>query len=147
MAGDLKFEDTNGDGVVDLGENTVGNPGDRKIIGNTTPRYAFGFNTGFTWKNFSVDIFLQGIGKRDFWPGRESAVFWGFYNRWNQPVMEHIAGNYWTPENPDAYFPRPRAYMAFNEERSLGVTQTRFLQDASYPVSYTHLTLPTKRIV
>lgn len=132
LAGDLKFADLNNDGIIDHGENTVADPGDRTIIGNATPRYAYGLNMGFSWKNFSIDVFLQGIGKRDFWPGSESAVFWGFYNRWNQPLMEHIDGNYWTPENPGAYFPRPRAYMAFNEERSLGITQTRYLQNAAY---------------
>lgn len=132
LAGDIKFEDTDGSGVIDFGSNTVDDPGDLQIIGNTTPRYAYGINAGFNWYNFSLDVFLQGIGKRQFYPGPESAVFWGFYNRWNQPVYEHIAGNYWTPENPDAYFPRLRAYEALSTDRSLGATQTRYLQDASY---------------
>lgn len=132
LAGDIKFEDTDGSGRIDFGSNTVGDPGDLQIIGNTTPRYAYGINAGFNWYNFSLDVFLQGIGKRQFYPGPESAVFWGFYNRWNQPVYEHIAGNYWTPENPDAYFPRLRAYEALSNDRSLGATQTRYLQDASY---------------
>lgn len=132
LAGDIKFEDTDGSGAIDFGSNTVDDPGDLQIIGNTTPRYAYGISTGFNWYNFSVDVFLQGIGRRQFYPGPESAVFWGFYNRWNQPVYEHIAGNYWTPENPDAYFPRLRAYEALSEDRSLGATQTRYLQDASY---------------
>lgn len=131
-AGDIKFEDTNGDGVINFGNNTVDNPGDRQIIGNTTPRYNYGFNMGFSWANFSVDVFLQGVGKRDFWPGIESGIFWGFYNRWNQPVYSHIAGNYWTPDNTEAYFPRLRAYEALTTDRSLGAVQTRYLQDASY---------------
>lgn len=131
-AGDIKFEDSNGDGVIDFGANTVDDHGDLHKIGNTTPRYAYGFNLGFNWANFSVDAFFQGVGKRDFWPGPESAVFWGFYNRWNQPVYDHIVGNYWTPENTDAYFPRLRAYEALTTDRSLGAVQTRYLQDASY---------------
>src|SRR5690606_10008032 len=35
--GDVKFKDLNGDGEIDNGDGTVDNPGDRKIIGNTTP--------------------------------------------------------------------------------------------------------------
>lgn len=132
QAGDIKFEDSNQDGVIDFGENTVDNPGDLHRIGNTSPRYAYGINLGFDYSNFSLSIFLQGIGKRDFWPGTEAAVFWGFYNRWNQPVYEHIKGNYWTPENPDAYFPRLRAYEALSTDRSLGAVQTRYLQSAAY---------------
>ncbi len=132
LAGDIKFEDRDNSGVIDFGANTVDDPGDMHIIGNTTPRYAYGVNLGFNWYNFSVDAFFQGIGKRYFWPGREAGIFWGFYNRWNQPVYEHIYGNYWTPENPDAYFPRLRAYEALATDRSLGAVQTRYLQDASY---------------
>ncbi len=132
LAGDVKFEDVNGDGVISLGNNTVDNPGDQVIIGNSSPRYSYGANLGFSLGNFSVDAFVQGIGKRDFWPGIESAMFWGFYNRWNQPVYDHIANNYWTPENTGAYYPRLRAYEALTTDRSLGVQQTRYLQDASY---------------
>src|SRR5690606_27657786 len=36
--GDVKFKDLNGDGEIDNGDGTVDNPGDRTIIGNTTPR-------------------------------------------------------------------------------------------------------------
>ena len=32
--GDIKFEDLNGNGYIDRGQNTVDDPGDRKIIGN-----------------------------------------------------------------------------------------------------------------
>ena len=38
MPGDIRFVDRNNDGVIDWGDNTVDNPGDKKIIGNSTPR-------------------------------------------------------------------------------------------------------------
>lgn len=40
--GDVRYVDLNGDGVIDWGDNTLANPGDKKIISNTTPRYQFG---------------------------------------------------------------------------------------------------------
>lgn len=132
LAGDIKFNDLNGDGVINRGDLTIHKPGDVQRIGNTSIRYPYSFDFRFQYAGFDLNIFFQGVGKRDFYPSRESAYFWGFYNRWNNPVYEHIAGNYWTPENPDAYFPRPRAYMALNENRPLGVKQTRYLQNASY---------------
>jgi len=132
LAGDIKFEDRNGDKKIDNGQNTADDPGDMYQIGNSQPRYAYGIGAGASWNGISLDVFLQGIGKRDFWPGTESGIFWGFYNRWNQPVYDHIYNNYWTPENPDAYFPRLRAYEALNETRQLGVKQTRYLQNAAY---------------
>jgi len=132
LAGDIKFADLNGDNKIDNGTNTLANHGDLKVIGNTTPRYSYGFNLGFNWMGFDVSGFFQGIGKRDFWPGQESGVFWGLYNRWNQPVYTTIVNNYWTPEHTDAYFPRLRAYEALSSNNSLGNAQTRYLQNASY---------------
>ncbi len=132
LAGDIKFEDRDGNGIINAGDNTLANPGDRMIIGNSSPRYSYGSNLGFSWAGISVDIFLQGVMRRHFYPQPESAVFWGFYNRWSQPVYSHINGNYWTPDNPDAYFPRLRAYEALTADRSLGAQQTRYLQDAGY---------------
>src|SRR5688572_22067093 len=40
--GDMQYADLNKDGKIDFGNNTVDNPGDRRVIGNTTPRYQFG---------------------------------------------------------------------------------------------------------
>jgi len=132
LAGDIKFNDRNSDKIISAGTNTVDAPGDMRIIGNSSPRYAYGFTLNTSWNGIGVSVFIQGIGMRQFWPGSESGNFWGFYNRWNQPVYQHIYGNYWTPENRDAYFPRPVAYEALSDNRELGVAQTRYLQDASY---------------
>ena len=41
--GDIKFEDLNGNGYIDRGQNTVDDPGDRKIIGNEEPRYIIAY--------------------------------------------------------------------------------------------------------
>jgi len=134
LAGDIKFADLNGDGVISNGSNTLSDYGDLSIIGNNALRLPYSFGMNFNWSGVDLSAFFQGIGKRDFWPGNESAYFWGFYNRWNNPVYEHIVGNYWTPDNPNAYFPRLRAYQALpaTETRTLSTVQTRYLQDASY---------------
>jgi TonB-linked SusC/RagA family outer membrane protein len=130
--GDLKFEDRNGDGVIDYGENTLENPGDRFVIGNSEPRYSYGVTANVNWNNFSFSAFFQGIGQRDFYPRRETSYFWSVYNRWYNTPFENIVDNYWTPENPDAYFPRLKAYIALSNDRELDAEQTRYLQDASY---------------
>ncbi|WP_326994006.1 TonB-dependent receptor [Chitinophaga sp. 212800010-3] len=132
MAGDIKFKDVNGDGVIYNGKYTLADHGDMVLIGNTTPRYSYGVNLGANWRNIDVNVFFQGIGKKDFYPRGESGVFWGFYNRWNQPVYDHIQNNYWTPTHTDAYFPRPRAYEAFASGDALNLPQTRYLQNAAY---------------
>ena len=122
LAGDVKFEDSNGDGKIDWGDYTLENPGDLSIIGNNRARYTFGFNMGINYKDFDFSLFLQGVAKRDYALG--GTYFWGFTNEWAVPTTEQL--DYWTPDNPNAYFPRQR-FGGGNFQ-----TSTRYLQDASY---------------
>ena len=65
--GDIKFVDQNGDGVIDWGEGTKDDHGDLVKIGNTTPRFQYSFRLGADWKGIDIDLFFQGVGKRDMW--------------------------------------------------------------------------------
>lgn len=132
LPGDLKFADLNNDGVIDQGNNTLDNPGDRRIIGNNAPRYQFGFTLAGNWNGFGISAFFQGIGKRDWYFAPEADLFYGPYNRpyGFQPVK--LYEDMWSEENPNGYFPRYRGYTALGTDRSLGAPQTRYLQDASY---------------
>ncbi|WP_083704260.1 SusC/RagA family TonB-linked outer membrane protein [Pontibacter indicus] len=130
--GDIKFADLNNDGVIDFGENTVDSPGDRKIIGNSEPRYRFGLNLGADWSNFFFSAFFQGVGKQDWYPSRGANTFWGQYNApYGHPPKSQI-GNIWTEDNPDAYFPRYTGYLAWTGGGTLRETQTRYLQNIAY---------------
>lgn len=124
-AGDVRFEDLDGNNKIDIGDNTLANPGDRKIIGNSTPRFAFGITTGLEYKGIDFEMFWQGIGKRDWFPGNGSAAYWGFTNEWQTPLTTSL--DYWTPENTNAFFPRLGWANGGNRN-----TSTRYLQNASY---------------
>jgi TonB-linked SusC/RagA family outer membrane protein len=130
--GDIKLRDLNKDGLINVGENKAGNSGDR-IIGNSSARYSFGVNLGADWNNFSFSVFLQGVGKQQWYPSTEAEMFWGQYNRpYNNIPIFHL-GNMWTPENTNAYFPRTMSRAASNATtRTLGVAQTRYLQNVAY---------------
>jgi TonB-linked SusC/RagA family outer membrane protein len=133
--GDLKFADLDGDGFVNTGENTVDNPGDRRIIGNTSMRYNFGVNLGAEWNGIGVSAFIQGVGQRHWYPYKESAFFWGQYDRpYSYMLQAHTGDNVWTEENQnfDAYWPRYRGYLANNDNRALQVVNDRYLQNAAY---------------
>jgi hypothetical protein len=65
--GDIKFVDQNGDGVIDWGEGTKDDHGDLVKIGNSAPRWQYSFRLGAEWKGFDIDLFFQGVGKRDMW--------------------------------------------------------------------------------
>lgn len=132
-AGDLIFVDRNNDGIISPGESTVDNPGDRKIIGNSTPRYNYNFRGSIEWKGIDISAFFQGIGKCDWYPGNEARTFWGPYCRpYNAYIPVDFMQNVWSEDNRDAYFPRPRAYAAYGSKNPMGNVNDRYLQDVSY---------------
>lgn len=136
-AGDLRFADLDGDNIISTGEDTVDDPGDRRIIGNSEPRYQYGANMAFQWCGFDFSIFFQGIGRMDWYPASEAELFWGPFNR---PYATFLPKNFleqcWSEDNPNAYFPRPRAYVAFdnlsNQNRELTAANDRYLQNIGY---------------
>ncbi|NCC09609.1 MAG: TonB-dependent receptor [Bacteroidia bacterium] len=127
--GDVKFKDVNGDGQITDGEGTVDNPGDKEVIGNSTPRYEYGIRLGADYKGFDLSLFFQGVGKRDMW-GSSSTTLPGF-NTADGAMAERFCTNYWTEENPNAFYPR-----AWNQANSTDTYNMRkqdgYLLDMSY---------------
>lgn len=72
--GDIKYKDLDNSGTIDGGNGTAENHGDLKVIGNTMPRYEYSFHLGGSWKGLDLDLFFQGVGKRDMWT-QSSFVF------------------------------------------------------------------------
>jgi TonB-linked SusC/RagA family outer membrane protein len=129
--GDTRFKDLNGDNKIDFGDKTVDKPGDREIIGNSEIRYPYSFELYGEWKGFDLRALFQGIGKRDWYPGAASIYFWGMYAQpWTNVTKKNL--DHWTPEKPDGYFPRMKAYIAEDANEELSAPQTKYLQDASY---------------
>ena len=130
-AGDIMYKDLNGDGKIDWGSSTAGDPGDRKLIGNSTPRYSFGLNLNADYKNFDVSLFFQGVMQRDIWQG--GYYFWGAVSDkwWSTGLVDHLdyfrAPDNSLGENLNAYYARP----VFGTNKNQQV-QTRYLQNASY---------------
>jgi len=127
--GDVKFKDLNGDGKISLGDNTVENPGDREVIGNTTPRYEYGFRLGADYKGFDFSVFFQGVGKRELW-GSSSLTLAGF-NPADGSIAKALCTDYWTVDNPNAFYPRP-----WNQANSTDLydmrMQDRYLLNMAY---------------
>jgi hypothetical protein len=125
--GDIKYKDIDGNGVVDFGKGTNLDHGDMHIIGNTTPRYLFGLRTGFNYKGFDLSAFLQGVGKRDYW-ATGSLFIPGFTQA--EAVYQNQM-DYWTPENPNAFYPAPSNPGA-NNHNANWQPQTRYLLNMAY---------------
>jgi len=134
-AGDIMYADINGDGKIDAGKSTLSDPGDRKIIGNSTPRFNYGFIIDASYAGFDCSMFFQGVGKKDYAPGssQQGAMFWGVVDNLYQSVALKQHYDYFRPENDpmganlNAYYPRPDFSTGKNQ-----LVQTRYLQDASY---------------
>ncbi|MBR2127363.1 MAG: SusC/RagA family protein, partial [Bacteroidales bacterium] len=134
-AGDMKYLDIGGnDNKITFGKGTLDDPGDREVIGNSQPRYSYGFNLGFNYFGFDFSIFFQGIGHMDWYPGADNQRFWGPYSRpYVSFVPRDFMADVWSETNPDAYFPRPRGYAALNTSNgSLYYTNDRYLQNLAY---------------
>ena len=125
--GDVHYKDLNGDGKINIGTNTLYDPGDRKVIGNTTPRYSFGLTLNAEWKGFDALVFLQGVCKRDFMFESQSNFFWGAVTNELSSSYFTLHTDRWTKDNPNGYLPR----IYFNTDKNRQA-QTRYLQNAAY---------------
>lgn len=131
-AGDVQFIDLDGDKVISEGSGTVSDPGDKRIIGNSLPRYSYSLRLGANWQGIDVSVFFQGVGKQDWYPTTYAYNFWGPYSFPSLSfIHEDFLSNCWSEENPNGYFPRQRGYQSYSGG-SLGTKNDRYLQDASY---------------
>lgn len=122
-AGDVKYLDLNGDGVITAGGGTPEEPGDLVNYGTTNGRFLYGLNMDFQWKGFDASIFFQGVAKRVFLinEGTLSPML----GTSDMPWTIHM--DRWTPENPDAFFPRMYQTSAHNYRPS-----DRYIQNGAY---------------
>lgn len=148
-AGDVMYKDLDGDGKISRGSETLNDHGDLKVIGDSYSHYFYGIDLTAEWKGFDFRCFLQGVLKKDFWPGGDAnsndegggGYFWGI--RGNKNIW-HARGfaahndyfraepigleGHEIPANIDSYFPR---VIASNGGKNQQV-QTRYLQNAAY---------------
>ena len=120
--GDIKYRDLNGDNVINAGKSTLQDHGDLKVIGNTTPRYQYSIRVGGAWKGVDVDIYLQGIGRRQLWATGNEAIP---YYRGADVMYEHQM-DFWSPENPNARYPLP-----YTGNGSTAISGIRYMANAA----------------
>ncbi|MES2375390.1 MAG: TonB-dependent receptor [Bacteroidota bacterium] len=113
--GDVKYLDLNGDGKI--------NADDMTNIGNTFPKYLYGFNGSLSFKNFDLYALFQGAADVDV---RLSGALTEMGNQ-EGFVPDIYNNNFWTAANPDARFPRPIKFDLRNVKSS-----DRLVTDGSY---------------
>jgi len=108
-AGDIKYKDIAGgvdgkpDGKITGGKMTLYDHGDLKKIGNNQPRWLYNLRLGGSWKGFDLDIFIQGVAKRDWWgTGQTVLPLWQSID-----ILYANQMDFWTPQHTNAKYPRP----------------------------------------
>lgn len=101
--GDMMYKDVDGDGkLTAFGDQTKGLTGDMVYLGNVTPRYIYSCNINMAYKQFELQLFLQGVGKRDVIYesniSRPNTFFW--------PSLAYFYNKTYSESRPDAEFPR-----------------------------------------
>jgi TonB-linked SusC/RagA family outer membrane protein len=113
--GDVKYLDLNGDGKI--------NADDMTNIGNTFPKYTYGFGGNVSFKNFDLYALFQGAADVDV---RLSGALTEMGNQ-EGFVPNVYDNNFWTPTHTDALYPRPIKFDLRNVKSS-----DRLVTDGSY---------------
>ncbi|MEN7546480.1 TonB-dependent receptor [Rapidithrix thailandica] len=112
--GDIKFVDLNGDSVITTD--------DRTYLGNSQPKFAGGFQTSVKYKGLELTAYFNfAVGHKKFYNNSYQQIF-----RPSNMLTDVL--HHWTPENPNATYPR----MVFRDPNSNRRTSTFYLHDASY---------------
>ncbi|WP_419212061.1 SusC/RagA family TonB-linked outer membrane protein [Maribacter sp. X9] len=152
-----KYVDQDGNQAIEVGTN-ADDPKDASVIGNIMPRYRFGLNLNMDWNNFDLGIFLQGVGKRDFYP--KDYLYWGFYQQPYAGGYPHLNDYYRAADDPadlmaqhsqayidaglanantNARYPVAQSWLAdrnlgerIDQAKGLAIPQTAYMLNAAY---------------
>lgn len=126
--GDIKYKDMNGDGKIDeLDRAYLGKP--------SVPEKILGFSFGLGYKGFDLGVLLQGAFGGNVWI--TGPAIWPFSG--DGGILADIKGNYWTPDNLNAKYPRiSYANNANNyQTSSFWLLNTNYLRLKNVEIGYT----------
>lgn len=111
MFADLPDEEGNYDGIIDSQDN--------QIIGDPTPDFTFGINNNVSYKNFDLNVFIQGSQGGEIYNVTRIQLMNGDANALTDVL------DAWTLQNPESNIPK----VGNNSNREFS---TRFVEDGSY---------------
>jgi TonB-linked SusC/RagA family outer membrane protein len=129
--GDIKYQDVNGDGVV--------NSQDQVAVGYTNlPEIVYGFGATAQWKGFDVNIFFQGVSHTSFFlSGSSIKNLFSSGNIERATINEDIYDNVWREnyseaKNKTATYPRMSMGSGGPGASNNSQTSSWWLRDGSF---------------
>ena len=117
--GFFKFQDVNGDGSITAD--------DRVFIGNPNPKFTYGVNLGFTYKNFDFTAFFYGSQGNDIF--NWNRYFIDFWPSFQGQKSKDLLYKSWTPTRTNTTV--PMASNSGNFSTNSQVT-SYYIEDGSY---------------
>lgn len=111
------YQDINKDGEI--------NGADQQILGNPNPKFIYGFNNDFGYKNFHLSIFIQGVYGNQLMNFNNAFIRTGYFVE-NQ--TEAWFKNRWTPTHPT----NDIRYPSFGTPQGNLVSGNYYVEDGSY---------------
>jgi TonB-linked SusC/RagA family outer membrane protein len=93
--GRIKFRDVNGDGEITLA--------DRTVIGDPHPDFTAGLDLTGRWRDWDLSATLFGTFGNDIFENQKEFYV---FREFNTNVKKDLLANSWTPQNPNAKYPR-----------------------------------------
>jgi len=112
--GKITYEDVDGNGLSFA---------DKRKIGDPNPNFTYGLNSSMSYKRFDLDIFFQGTYGNDIYNFASMAMTQDYGYGLNAP--RDLLNNNWTPENPNAKYPR------LSRTNAVRISD-RFVEDGSF---------------
>ncbi|PWS31757.1 SusC/RagA family TonB-linked outer membrane protein [Pedobacter paludis] len=101
------------------------NQAQRIFAGNPNPKYTFGLNNSFSYKNFDLTIFLQGVQGNKIFNAGGQYMSASASNGYDNQTVDQM--DYWNKPGDVTVTPEPRLFYANGVGNS-----TRYLSDGSY---------------
>ncbi|SCY92866.1 SusC/RagA family TonB-linked outer membrane protein [Flavobacterium caeni] len=115
-AGDIRFKDLNSDGII--------NDKDRTFLGNPNPKFSYSLNNSFSYKNFDLSIYFQGVYGNDIYnANRMYTESMSVINNQSTAVLGRWNGPGSTNTMPRAVYGDPNGNARVSD---------RFIEDGSY---------------
>ncbi len=124
-----RFVDQNGDGEIDAD--------DRVVLGDPFPDFSFGFNNSFQYKNFSLDVFVQGVLGIETLNANVTESLYPT-NASRNSISRYFTDR-WTPQNPSNELPSGENSSLYGGQfviNSLTITDASFVRLKNITLGY-----------